>query len=324
MTPVSTINSTIKGKAYEYACILAFEEIVGPIRNIEVVENDSLAIARNRYENDIAQAEQTNMLLSAKAGINTIITMEPRIIEDGDDTLTLSLQPDNVATSGDVRDVLIIRRSIEWEIGVSVKHNHEALKHSRLSKILDFGNSWYGISCDQSYFDAIRPLFEDLKRRQDLGEKWRDLASKEDGVYVPLLNAFMAELRRAEQANTSEVVSGLVKYLLGSNGNDYYKLIHHNSHTVRVIPYNLCGTLNQNSTADDEPATAIPTITLPTRIIDLSFKPNSKTTVILTMDNGWSISFRIHNASTNIEPSLKFDIQLVGQPANLFYIDVEW
>lgn len=324
MTPVSTINSTIKGKAYEYACILAFEEIVGPIRNIEVIKNDSLTIARSRYENDITQTEQMNMLLSAKAGVNTIITMEPRIIEDGDDTLTLSLQPDNVATSGDVRDVLIIRRSIEWEIGVSVKHNHEALKHSRLSKVLDFGNSWYGVSCDQSYFDAIGPLFDDLRRRQNLGEKWRDLTNKADNVYVPLLNAFMAELQRAEQASASEVVSGLVKYLLGSNGNDYYKLIHRNSHSVRVIPYNPYRTLNQNSTVDDEPATVIPAITLPTRIIDLAFKPSSKTTVILTMDNGWSISFRIHSASTVIEPSLKFDIQLVGQPANLFYIDVAW
>jgi len=42
------------------------------------------------------------------------------------------------------------------------------------------------------------------------------------------------------------------------------------------------------------------------------------------MDNGWAISFRIHSASTIVEPSLKFDIQLVGQPANLFFIDVAW
>lgn len=324
MTVVSTINSTIKGKAYEYACILALKEIVEPIRSIEVVENSSLTIARNRYENDITQAEQSNMLLSAKAGINTIITMEPRIIEDGEDVLTLSLQSDKVAVLGDIRDVLIIRRSIEWEIGISVKHNHEALKHSRLSKILDFGKSWYDICCDQSYFDAIQPLFDDLQRRQSLGEKWRDLADKEKDVYVPLLTAFMAELQRATQANASEVVSGLVKYLLGSNGNDYYKLIHHNNHTVRVIPYSFYGKLNQDSIAGDKPTEAIQTITLPTRIIDMSFKPESKTTVVLTMDEGWAISFRIHNASTNIEPSLKFDVQLVGQPASLFYIDTKW
>ena len=31
-------------------------------------------------------------------------------------------------------------------------------------------------------------------------------------------------------------------------------------------------------------------------------------------DNGWQFSFRIHNASTFVEPSLKFDIQLIGIP----------
>lgn len=85
------------------------------------------------------------MLSSAKAGIKTIIKLEPRIIEDGDDALTVSIQSDDVGKLGDVRDVLIIRRDIKWEIGVSVKHNHEALKHSRLSTKLDFGASWYGI-----------------------------------------------------------------------------------------------------------------------------------------------------------------------------------
>lgn len=323
MTSTSTINSTINGKAYEYACILAFKEIVGPIRPIEVINNKSLEIAKRRYEDDITSNERANMLSSARAGINTIITMEPKIIEDGKDMLTVSIQADNVASSGDVRDILVIRRSIQWEIGVSVKHNHEALKHSRLATNLDFGNSWYGVPCDQSYFDAIRPLFDELSQRQERGEYWRDMPNKDIAVYIPILNAFMTELARAERVNSGMVVSGLIKYLLGSNGSDYYKLIHHNNHTVRVVPYNLENTLNQSSSTQS-PDADIPAMTLPTRIIDLSLKENSNTTAILTMDNGWAISFRIHNASSLVEPSLKFDIQLVGQPSNLFFIDVAW
>ncbi|MDO7253753.1 HaeIII family restriction endonuclease [Helicobacter cappadocius] len=72
------------------------------------------------------------------------------------------------------------------------------------------------------------------------------------------------------------------------------------------------------------PKIIIPEIELPTRIIEIAFKNNSKTTVILTMDNGWSISFRIHNASSKIEPSLKFDIQLQSKPENIFYINKQW
>jgi len=263
------------------------------------------------------------MLASAKAGVSTIITMEPKIIEDGDDTITVSIQSDDVAKVGDVRDVLIIRRDIKWQIGVSVKHNHEALKHSRLSTRLDFGNSWYGIPSSGQYFDEISLIFSELQTLKEKGVKWRELPSKEQSVYIPILNAFMGELQRAYDANGDDVTAGLIKYLLGSNGNDYYKLIHHNNHIARVIPYNLYGLLNQSSTSAS-PTTTIPDVDLPTRIIELAFKDNSNTTVNLTMDNGWAISFRIHNASTIVEPSLKFDIQLIGQPSSLFFIDVAW
>lgn len=263
------------------------------------------------------------MLASAKAGVNAIIKMEPKIIEDGTNPITVSIQPDSVAGSGDIRDVLIIRHDIKWEIGISVKHNHEALKHSRLSKKIDFGNAWYGIPVTKQYFDEISLLFTKLQNLKTQGVKWRDVPNKEQSVYIPVLNAFMGELQRAYTNHNDNVTTGLIKYLLGSNGYDYYKVIHHNNHTAKVIPYNIYGLLNQASDTK-APDTLIPTITLPTRIIELAFKDNSKATVHLTMDNGWAISFRIHNASSKVEPSLKFDIQLLGQPSSLFFIDIAW
>ena len=42
------------------------------------------------------------------------------------------------------------------------------------------------------------------------------------------------------------------------------------------------------------------------------------------MDEGWQFSFRIHNASTYVENSLKFDIQIVGMPASIISIDCMW
>ena len=126
---MDTSNSSIYGKAYEYACILALTDKVRSIREIEIEENDSVSIARQRFDS-LDEMMQSEMMLSAKAGISAIMDMEPRIEEDGKDKLTVTLQPDTAATkNGDVRDVLIIRRSIEWEIGISVKHNHSALKH---------------------------------------------------------------------------------------------------------------------------------------------------------------------------------------------------
>ncbi|WP_386698102.1 HaeIII family restriction endonuclease [Lonepinella sp. MS14436] len=38
----------------------------------------------------------------------------------------------------------------------------------------------------------------------------------------------------------------------------------------------------------------------------------------------WQFSFRIHNASTKVEPSLKFDIQFIGMPTAIVSIDCKW
>lgn len=318
---MDTSNSSVYGKAYEYACILALVKKVSPIREIKIEENDSVSIARQRF-NSIDPEMQLEMVTSANAGMTAVMDMEPRIEEDGNDKLIVTLQPDTVATkNGDIRDVLIIRRSIEWEIGISVKHNHSALKHSRISPHIDFGKEWMGVPCSQSYFDNINKVFKELAIAKAENKKWSEFKSKENDVYVPLLNAFMEEFISLQKVHN--VTSMLVKYLIGSNGRDYYKLIHHSNHTATIIPFNLYGTLNQSST-ENKPKIEIPTIDLPDRIIELSFKENSKTTIILTMNKGWSISMRLHNASSRVEMSLKFDIQFQSKPEDLFYLDVEW
>ena len=38
----------------------------------------------------------------------------------------------------------------------------------------------------------------------------------------------------------------------------------------------------------------------------------------MVLDEGWQISLRIHTAKDKIESSLKFDIQLIGNPPVLF------
>ena len=54
-----------------------------------------------------------------------------------------------------------------------------------------------------------------------------------------MLKAFIAEFNALQASNN--VTSKLVEYLIGSNGRDYYKLIHHNNHTTTVMPFNLYG-----------------------------------------------------------------------------------
>ena len=55
-----------------------------------------------------------------------------------------------------------------------------------------------------------------------------------------------------------------------------------------------------------------------------NFKPDSTNTLELYLDNGWQFSFRIHNASTKVEPSLKFDIQIIGMPTTIITVNSFW
>ena len=316
-----TNASMLNGKAYEYACVIAFELEVSPIRKVIIAENSSLIVAKKSWEtmNDERKSE---LAISAKAGIKAIITMEPRIIEDGDDELEISLQADYTGTGGDVRDVLIIRRSIDWEVGISVKHNHFAVKHSRLSEKLDFGTKWFGIPCSDRYFAEIRPYFMQLRELGRDGVMWRNIPDKANSYYVPILSAFIKELNSKYEEYGGKVVEALAEYLLGKY--DYYKLISNSaSRSTRVISFNLHGTLNQPSNSS-EPDVEIPKVELPSRIFNLAMKPGSTNTIELHMDNGWEISLRIHSASSKVESSLKFDVQFEGMPTSLFIIDTPW
>ena len=50
----------------------------------------------------------------------------------------------------------------------------------------------------------------------------------------------------------------------------------------------------------------------------------SQTTIHIVCDQGWEISARIHSARTRVETSLKFDINLIGVPPNLYSQHGAW
>ena len=97
---------------------------------------------------------------------------------------------------------------------------------------------------------------------------------------------------------------------------DFYKVIK-GKKKVEIQAYNLHGTLNLPF-EKVKPKAKIPKLKLPTRLIEIVYQENSTTTLLVSLNEGWQISFRIHNASSRVEPSLKFDINLVSAPHTLF------
>ena len=313
-------KSNNQGRDFEYICLITLEREIKKYRNVEIVSNSSFEAALTAWKS-IDESIQANLITSAESIVKTIFDLEPMIVENDDDKVELLIQPDVMGEVGDVRDIVAIRKERKWEIGFSVKHNHFAVKHSRLAKTLDFGERWYDKKCSEQYWNDVKPIFDYLSKEKDKRTTWRDLPDKDLDIYVPLLNAFVDEIKRTYK-EYPELPKRMVEYLLGAF--DFYKIISIDSDKLTQIQtFNMRGTLNQNS-KKEEAKVKIPLVNLPTRLVDIQLKPGSTNKVELYLDNGWQFSFRIHNASTIVEPSLKFDIQIEGMSTSIISINCYW
>jgi len=310
-------SQTINGKAFEYALLFEFYERLKTITSVSITKNEPFQNAKGCFDSFI-EDEQDTFRITASAAINFLIDIEPRLSNgiSKEDILVLEIVSDQAGQTGDVRDVLIIRSLQKWEIGISAKNNHRAVKHSRLSLNIDFGEKWLGVPCSQNYFDEVKPIFDMLAnlKATDKSTKWTSIENMHQVVYIPILNAFRKELLRLDKENPNIVSENLVQYLIGNE--DFYKVIKGNK-KVEIQAYNLNGTLNLPFESV-KPKAKIPKLKLPSRLIEIVYQDNSTTTLLVSLNEGWQISFRIHNASSRVEPSLKFDINLVSAPHTLF------
>ena len=316
MAKVAT--QTINGKAFEYALLNEFLERLKSITTVLVVENDPYKTALKCFLS-FDEKEQSHYKLVASFAVNFLIDIEPRLSNGVNkvDKLQLEIVSDQKGQTGDVRDVLAIRSLQKWEIGISAKNNHRAVKHSRLSNDINFGEKWLGYSCSDKYFKEIKPIFDELgaiRKKSKATHKWEALGDYHTAVYVPVLNAFKKELIRLDKENPGVVAQRLVEYFIGNQ--DFYKVIKGDK-KVEIQAYNLHGSLNLPF-ENIKPKAKVPKLKLPNRLIEVVYQDNSKTTLLVSLSEGWQISFRIHNASSRVEPSLKFDINLVSAPHSLF------
>ncbi len=316
----SKSSSNDLGRAYEFAWMQALYHALTPLRRTEIVQNSSYD-ANLRAWNALDAAARRKLTRSAQAAVEGILAREPRMTEPAEDILLLEFQKDNAGTEGDVRDIVIRRNAIQWEIGLSIKHNHDAAKHSRLSHTLDFGREWYGVACSRAYWDAVRPVFDRLKLEKSRGKAWSDLPDKESGVYIPLLQAFVDEIKRAHAADETMPVK-MIRYLIGMA--DYYKVVSYDKKKTTVVrSFNMDDTLNKAG-QDGGFTSTVPVVELPTELLDVKLQAGSTTTVQMELNNNWKLSFRIHSAKTKVEPSVKFDVQYLEMPGTILSTEYRW
>lgn len=281
------MNQSESGKAFKYGVARAAADIFSKCLSGSQARKN----AQDVYDN-LSDQEKQNIDNAASEAICFLRASEPAFRKN---VSHVSMQADSAGEVGDVRDI-VIHATDGTDIGISTKHRHHAVKHSRLSTNLDFGSKWYGVPCSEAYWEAVSPIFAQLDKAKGKDKLWRhlpnyDLPSKEE-IYADVLEAFACELQE------NGVPSKLVAYLIGLR--DYYKVTKDNGDVV-VQSFNCQGTLKWGKR-----------LSMPTEINNINYK--GSTTALVQFDRGWSMSFRLHNANKNIEPSLKFDIRLLGSP----------
>lgn len=311
-------KQTETGKAFEFACAHAIVDKFQDGVEIELEDSPQMRTAQCAFAY-LSELEQINYMKGASAAIRIIERLEPKLSETSTE-MRVCLQTDSKGVKGDVRDVLCLRGS-DWEIGLSCKHNHEAVKHSRLSDIIDFGKEWFGRECSKEYFDNVKKVFTPLRQRRDESKAegspalWKEIPDKEERCYIPVLEAFMEELKRLDAAYPHEIPASLIRYLIGRN--DFYKVIMNDKRRfTQIESINVNGSLNK-AQGKKKALIDVPVMKLPTKFYEIGFKEGSRNTIVVVCDEGWNVSMRIHNASSKIEPSLKFDVQLMAMPSSI-------
>ncbi len=327
------------GKALEYACAAALLDwLHAHGAQSSLADSAAAQTARRRYE-ALAPETRAKYDLGAAAGVQLLARLEPELQTPAAHVrCMLRIQADAQGEAGDVRDV-VVENERGWTLGVSVKHNNDVAKNPRLARTLDFCQHWTDHPCAAAYFDAIKATFSELEQLAAIGAHWSALhlteQEKAARFYRPVLTALAAQLERLARQYAA-APAALTTYFLGRP--DFYKLIVSvPARTTTVQAFSFAGTLGRSAGASSEhastlkqspgpnnPPVNIPRLPLPDKLNVVAFKPRSDNTLLLTFDQAWAFSLRLHNASSYVEPSLKLDVRLTSAPPALVKVQVHW
>jgi hypothetical protein len=304
VTKARTSSQVDNGKAFEYAVARALSEIL----KIPIIESQEFQNTKSSYERVISKL-QNRFPIAASLAVKHIVEKESDALASKQ-PLGVWVASDSIGQKGDVRDVVVQCR--DSEIGISCKTNHDDFKHSRLSGTADFVKKW-GLDpegCSDEYWDSVKPLFNELRtirKESDATALWSDQVDVPNRYYWKVLDAFEAEILRLTSPDTpgaSEVTKNLISYIIGNH--DFYKVISR-SDQVEIQGFNLNGTLS------------VPKTRYPEHVIAIDRLDGGQYSKTVRFNRGFTFNFRIHSASSRVEPSLKFAVSAVSLPPSEIY-----
>ncbi len=297
-------SQVVNGKGFEWVVAQSAAARLGT----KPTPSDELVYAAACYQS-LSDAKKSQLRKCAERSLEYIFAQESI---SADRTSRVSLLPDAAGKSGDVRDVVIDLGS--RQVGISCKTNHEAFKHQRLSGSIDFVKEWgLGAGCSSAYWEAIKPIFAELRNIRDKSQgnaTWASIGEYQSKYYLPVLRAWKDEMLRISDPtapNVTKVAQGLCRYIIGRV--DFWKVVARPKE-VKLFAFNSNKSLATKKTR------------LPDRILGIDDFDGSQYSLSVRMNEGYQFNFRIHNASSKVEPSLKFDVQSHGLPPQIHQHDI--
>ena len=283
------------GRGLEHAFGLAVKRCLGT-----EVFGDVKALRKSAYA-DLDPGLQEVFSKDAVSLLGHVLQLEG--IPQGERGWSARFLDDSCAREGDVRDIVISKG--DREVGISCKSNHKAFKNSRISPKSSLRVAWRLSplsASDLRYVRELGRLFDDLESQPF--DRWSDLSARRKQVFCDAcISAFHKEIRHlVHEEGESKISRGLVRYFLGSKG--YYKcVVSERGSFLQAFCFG---------------RSAVARISLPRRLVALDFPPGRHGVLHIHFDRGFSFSLRLHNASSNYERSLKFDIQALALPQSLY------
>jgi len=292
------------GKAFEYAVAQALSKAL----DVPIIESPEFQNTKSSYEKVIAKLQERFPIAAALA-VEHIIEKESKNLASKNPQ-GIWVASDSLGQKGDVRDVVVKCR--DSEIGISCKTNHDDFKHSRLSGTANFVKKW-GLDpagCSPEYWSVVKPLFEELKqirKDSDATALWSEQKDVPNRFYWRVLDAFEAELLRLtgpDAPRAAEITKSLISYIIGNH--DFYKVISRPDQ-VEIQGFNLNGTL------------AVAKTRYPEHVIQIDRLNGGQYSKTVRFNRGFTFNFRIHSASSRVEPSLKFAVRAISLPPSEIY-----
>lgn len=272
------ISNTL-GRAYEYALCKNIQSLFSNVSFTDrALEEQSKDVSHYK---SLSESEKQAYDLSASKICNNWLNSKILSTQN----YLLDRLPDSAGVNGDVTDIRIQNDSST--LNISLKHNHNALKHPRLTRV----PTWVGISKDVNYKNSYDTCWTNfIKKSKELAPSatlFRELVNLEkdfifDNLYNPLCSLVSSYL--VKNTLTSPQVQSLFKFLVGKYS--FYKII---------------------DTKDCILIQDFIDMPMPTSV---KIMQTDKSYIQMNFDNGVVLTLRLHTASSRISTkSVKFDVR---------------